>query len=138
MPKVRTAAWFGSITGERVGIAPVEGTGIESQRYNWDAPFIISPHSNTRLYFAGHKLYKTDNRGDDWKVISGDLSRGLDRNALPVMGKIWGPDAIAKNQSTCDLNPSPPLVAIQSELTIPAVFRVFAGPPIELLSCVPP
>ncbi len=91
---------FDKRTGDRVGIAPVEGKDIESQRYNWDAPFIISPHSNTRLYFAGHKLYKTDNRGDDWKAISGDLSRGLDRNALPVMGKVWGPDAIAKNQST--------------------------------------
>lgn len=91
---------FDKRTGERVGIAPIEGKGIESQRYNWDSPFIISPHSNTRLYFAGHKLFKTDNRGDDWKVISGDLSRGLDRNALPVMGKVWGPDAIAKNQST--------------------------------------
>jgi photosystem II stability/assembly factor-like uncharacterized protein len=91
---------FDKRNGERVGIAPIEGKGIESQRYNWDSPFIISPHSNTRLYFAGHKLYKTDNRGDDWKVISGDLSRGLDRNALPVMGKIWGPDAVGKNQST--------------------------------------
>lgn len=91
---------YDKLTGERVGIAPIEGKDIESQRYNWDAPFIISPHSNTRLYFAGHKLYKTDNRGDDWKVISGDLSRGLDRNALPVMGKIWGPDAVGKNQST--------------------------------------
>ena len=91
---------FDKRTGERVGITPIEGKDIESQRYNWDAPFIISPHSNTRLYFAGHKLYKTDNRGDDWKAISGDLSRSLDRNALPVMGKIWGPDAVAKNQST--------------------------------------
>ncbi len=91
---------FDKRTGERVGIVPMEGKDIESQRYNWDAPFIISPHSNTRLYFAGHKLYKTDNRGDDWKVISGDLSRGIDRNTLPVMGKIWGPDAIAKHQST--------------------------------------
>lgn len=87
-------------TGERIGIVPIEGTGVESQRYNWDAPFLISPHSHTRLYFAGHKLYKTDNRGDDWRVISGELSRGLDRNALPVMGKVWGPDAVAKNQST--------------------------------------
>ena len=33
-------------------------------------------------------------------MISGDLSRGIDRNTLPVMGKIWGPDAIAKHQST--------------------------------------
>jgi|CXWL01.1.fsa_nt_gi photosystem II stability/assembly factor-like uncharacterized protein len=91
---------FDKRTGERVGIAPMEGVGVESQRYNWDSPLIISPHSHTRLYFAGHKLFKSDNRGDDWKVISGDLSRGIDRNTLPVMGKIWGPDAIAKHQST--------------------------------------
>lgn len=91
---------FDKRTGERVGIAPIEGKDIESQRYNWDSPYIISPHSNTRLYFAGHKLFKSDNKGDDWKVISGDLSRGIDRNTLPVMGKIWGPDAIEKHVST--------------------------------------
>lgn len=91
---------FDKRTGERVGIAPLEGKGVESQRYNWDSPILISPHSNTRLYFAGHKLFKSDNRGDDWTVISKDLSRGVDRNTLPVMGKIWGPDAIAKHQST--------------------------------------
>jgi len=91
---------FDKRTGDRVNIAPMEGKGIESQRYNWDSPIIISPHSNTRLYFAGHKLFKSDNRGDDWSVISGDLSRGVDRNSLPVMGKVWGPDAIAKHQST--------------------------------------
>ncbi len=91
---------FDKRTGERVSIAPMEGKGIESQRYNWDSPIIISPHLHTRLYFAGHKLFKSENRGDDWKVISGDLSRGIDRNTLPVMGKVWGPDAIAKHQST--------------------------------------
>ena len=93
-------ARFDKKTGERANIVPIEGKDVESQRYNWDSPIQISPHSNTRLYFAGHKLYKSDNRGDDWKVISGDLSRGLDRNALPVMGKIWGPDAVEKNAST--------------------------------------
>lgn len=91
---------FDKRTGETVDIQPIEGKDIESQRYNWDSPFIISPHSNTRLYFAGHKLFKSDNRGDDWQVISGDLSRGLDRNTLPVFGKILSPDAIAKHQST--------------------------------------
>ncbi len=91
---------FDKKTGERAGIVPIEGPGIESQRYNWDSPILISPHDHNRLYFAGHKLYKSDDRGDNWKVISGDLSRGLDRNALPVMGKIWGPDAVEKNVST--------------------------------------
>ncbi|HEV2667856.1 MAG TPA: glycosyl hydrolase, partial [Blastocatellia bacterium] len=91
---------FDKRTGERVGIAPIPGKAEESQRYNWDSPFIISPHNSKRLYFAGHRLFRSDNRGDDWRVVSGDLSRGLDRNALPVMGKIWGPDAVAKHQST--------------------------------------
>jgi len=91
---------FNKANGERVSIDPIEGKGIESERYNWDTPFIISPHSHTRLYFAGNKVYKSDNGGDDWTPISGDITRHLDRNALPVMGKIWGPDAVAKNQST--------------------------------------
>jgi len=91
---------FDKTTGETVDIPPIEGLNDESQRYNWDSPFIISPHNSKRLYFAGHKLFKTDNRGDDWRVISPDLTRRLDRNQLPVFGKIQSPDAIAKNQST--------------------------------------
>lgn len=91
---------FDKRTGETVDIAPIEGATDESQRYNWDSPFILSPHNQKRIYFAGHKLFKSDNRGDDWKAISGDLTRHLDRNQLPVFGKIQTPDAIGKNQST--------------------------------------
>jgi hypothetical protein len=61
---------------------------------------IISPHSHTRLYFAANKLFRSDDRGDTWKAISGDLTRQIDRNKLPVMGKVWDPDAVAKNVST--------------------------------------
>ncbi|MEK6321301.1 MAG: glycosyl hydrolase [Acidobacteriota bacterium] len=87
-------------TGERMGIQPSEGKGEQPLRFNWDSPFIISPHSRTRLYFAADKLFRSDDRGDTWRVISSQLSRGLDRNKLPVMGKIWGPDAVAKHTST--------------------------------------
>ena len=87
-------------TGERMGIQPEPGRGEDPLRWNWDSPFIISPHSHTRLYFASNKLYRSDDRGDSWKVISGDLSRSLDRDKLPVMGKVWSMDAVAKNQST--------------------------------------
>lgn len=86
--------------GERLSIRPPVGKGEESLRTNWDTPFVISPHSRTRIYYAANKLYRSDNRGDDWKAVSGDLTRQLDRNALPVMGKIWGPDAVAKHAST--------------------------------------
>ena len=91
---------FDKRTGERMGIQPQPARGEEPFRWNWDSPLIISPHLHTRLYFAADKLFRSDDRGDSWKVISGQLSRGLDRDKLPVMGKIWSIDAVAKNQST--------------------------------------
>ena len=87
-------------TGQELVVQPVEGKGEPPLRWNWDSPIVISPHSHTRLYFAANKLFRSDDRGDTWKAISGDLSRQIDRNKLPVMGKVWGPDAVAKNQST--------------------------------------
>ncbi len=87
-------------TGEGIGIQPSEGRGEAPSRWNWDTSLIISPHSHTRLYTASQRLYRSDDRGNSWKPVSGDLTRQLDRNALPVMGKVWGPDAVAKNQST--------------------------------------
>src|SRR5438552_2602130 len=87
-------------TGQRIGIQPQEDKGGPPLRWNWDAPFILSPHSHTRLYFGAQVLYRSDDRGNSWKIISPDLTRQLDRNALPVMGRVWGPDAVAKNTST--------------------------------------
>lgn len=87
-------------TGEAVDIQPQPAPGEAPLRWNWDAPVIISPHSHTRLYFAAQKLFRSDDRGSSWTAISGDLSRGIDRNTLEVMGRVWGPDAVHKNAST--------------------------------------
>ena len=87
-------------TGQELVLQPQEGKGEPPLRWNWDSPVIISPHSHTRLYFAANKLFRSDDRGDTWKAISGDLTRQIDRNKLPVMGKVWDPDAVAKNVST--------------------------------------
>jgi photosystem II stability/assembly factor-like uncharacterized protein len=87
-------------TGQELVLQPLEGKDEPPLRWNWDSPIIVSPHSHTRLYFAANKLFRSDDRGDTWKAISGDLTRQIDRNKLPVMGKVWGPDAVAKNQST--------------------------------------
>ncbi|HXG84634.1 MAG TPA: hypothetical protein VNI84_11460 [Pyrinomonadaceae bacterium] len=91
---------FDRRTGERTGIEPATGRDEDPLRLNWDTPFIISPHSRTRLYYAANKVYRSDDRGDSWQVISGDITRGLDRDKLPVMGRVWGADAVAKNAST--------------------------------------
>ena len=95
-----TLSRFDKRTGQRMGIQPQVGRDEEPLRWNWDSPFIISPHSPNRLYFAADKLFRSDDRGDSWQLVSGQLSRGLDRDKLPVMGRIWGIDAVAKNAST--------------------------------------
>jgi photosystem II stability/assembly factor-like uncharacterized protein len=87
-------------TGQELSVQPQEGKGEPPLRWNWDSPVIISPHSHTRLYFAANKLFRSDDRGDTWRAISGDLTRQINRNTLPVMGRVWEPDAVAKNQST--------------------------------------
>ena len=40
-------------------------------------------------------VYRTDDRGDTWTRISPDLSRNLDRDEIPIMGKVWPRDSIA-------------------------------------------
>ncbi len=91
---------FDKKSGEIMGIKPVEGKGEPALRWNWDSPLLISPHAHTCIYFAANKLFRSDDRGNTWKVISGDLSRQLDRNRLPVMDRVWSIDAVAKNAST--------------------------------------
>jgi len=87
-------------SGERTGIKPQHKKGDPALRWNWDAPLIISPHNNKRLYFAANKVFRSDDRGNTWVEISPDLTRQIDRNKLKVMGKVWGMDAVEKNKST--------------------------------------
>ena len=73
-------------------------------RVNWDAPYIISPHSPRRLYWASQYVYRSDDRGDTWTRISPDLSRNLDAFNIPIMGKVWPRDSVALNTSTTRLS----------------------------------
>lgn len=87
-------------SGEIIDIKPREAPGEEPYKWNWDSPLIISPHDHKRLYFGGNKLFRSDDRGSSWRAISGDLSRGIDRNTLEVMGRVQRADAVSKNRST--------------------------------------
>ena len=91
--------------GGRGGGAPVGGVpATGADRANWDAPYIISPHSNTRLYWASQYVYRTDDRGDSWTRISPDLSRNLDWQKLEIMGRVWPEGSVARHESTTDLS----------------------------------
>ncbi|HLF30362.1 MAG TPA: hypothetical protein VI566_04960 [Xanthomonadales bacterium] len=91
---------FDRVSGERLAITPQPPAGVNDYKWNWNSPLIISPHDHRRLYFGSERLFRSDDRGESWVAVSGDLSRQIDRNQLEVMGRIWSVDAIAKNAST--------------------------------------
>ncbi|MFC4722196.1 glycosyl hydrolase [Geojedonia litorea] len=87
-------------SGEEVGIQPKERKGEDEYIWNWDSPLAVSHHASGRIYFAANKLFRSDDYGNSWEVISDDLTRKLDRNKLKVYDRIVSIDAVAKNGST--------------------------------------
>ena len=80
-------------TGEVIDIMPQPGEGEVNERYNWDAPILVSPHSPTTLYHGSQRLWKSTNRGDSWTAISEDLTKNQDRITLPIMGNVQSWDS---------------------------------------------
>jgi photosystem II stability/assembly factor-like uncharacterized protein len=100
-------------TGEQVYIQPQPGAGEDFERFNWDAPIVVSPHNPARLYFASHRVWRSDNRGDEWTAISGDLTRDQERITLPIMGRVqswdspWDVGAMSNYNTISSLAESP-------------------------------
>ncbi|MEL7488986.1 MAG: glycosyl hydrolase, partial [Pseudomonadota bacterium] len=80
-------------TGEVVHIQPQPKRGEPNERFNWDAPILVSAHDPKRIYFGSYRLWRSDNRGDEWRAVSGDVTRNEDRMLLPVMGRQWSWDS---------------------------------------------
>lgn len=100
-------------TGEVVDIQPQPEAGEDFERFNWDAPILVSPHDPARIYFASQRIWRSDNRGDEWKAISGDLTRKQNRMQLPIMGGIqswdnaWDISAMSNYNTITSLAESP-------------------------------
>jgi len=91
---------FDKKSGESVGIKPIARKGENDYRFNWDAPLVVSRHVPGRLYFAAEKVFRSDDYGNSWDVISDDLSQQIDRNTLKVYDRVVSIDAVMKNGST--------------------------------------
>jgi photosystem II stability/assembly factor-like uncharacterized protein len=100
-------------TKEYVYIQPQPQEGDPYERYNWDAPIVVSPHNPTRLYFASQRVWKSENRGDDWTPISKDLTLNQDRITFPMYGKqqswdnAWDIGAMSNYNTITSLSESP-------------------------------
>jgi photosystem II stability/assembly factor-like uncharacterized protein len=87
-------------TGERAYIMPHPESGETAYNFNWSTPLLISPHDSKRIYYGTEYLFASDDRGDNWRKISPNLTRQIDRNQLKIAGRVWSVDSVAKNAST--------------------------------------
>jgi photosystem II stability/assembly factor-like uncharacterized protein len=82
---------------EALDIQPQPAPGDEPERWNWDAPILVSPHSPARLYFGSQRIWRSDDRGSSWMPISGDLTTNRNRYELELMGRVWSVNALYHN-----------------------------------------
>ena len=80
-------------TRENVYIKPQPRPGEPAERYNWDAPVNVSSHDPKRVYFASQRVWRSDDRGDSWTPVSGDLTKDGNRMHQKVMGRTWSVEA---------------------------------------------
>jgi Sortilin, neurotensin receptor 3, len=74
-------------TGEVRSIRPAPKDNKERYRFQWNSPLVASKHSSGTLYYGGNFLFKSTDRGDSWVRLGPDLTTGVDRNKLPIMGR---------------------------------------------------
>ena len=102
-------------TGEQILIQPQARAGEKHERYNWDAPIVVSPHMPTTIYFGSYRVWKSTDRGDSWEPVSEDLTRDQERFELPIMGRVqswdnaWDLNAMSTYNTITSLAESPVL-----------------------------
>ncbi|MCW5899837.1 MAG: glycosyl hydrolase [Flavobacteriales bacterium] len=79
-------------TGENTYIRPQPAEGEPTERSNWDAPIVVSPHDPATLYFGTQRVWKSADRGDTWTALSGDLTTNTERIRTPYFGTTQGWD----------------------------------------------
>jgi len=79
---------------EGLGIRPQPGPGEPAERWNWDSPLLVSPGNPDRIYFGSQRLWRSDDRGNAWTAISGDLTLGGNRYEQKFLGRTWSVDSL--------------------------------------------
>ena len=82
---------------EALNIQPQAAPNEPPERWNWDSPFLISPHNHNRLYFGSQRLWRSDDQGNSWTAMSKDLTSNTNRYELELIDRVWSIDALYDN-----------------------------------------
>ena len=69
-------------------------------RFNWDAPIVISPHDPSVVFWGGNVLFRSDDYGYSWDIISPDLSTNDPDKLRDSGGEIYNDNTAAEFHST--------------------------------------
>lgn len=72
-PRPQNIVNFQAVTGIEAG-SPQAGDAL---RFNWQSPFILSPHDPATVYLGGNHVLQTTDKGLTWQIVSPDLSKAL-------------------------------------------------------------
>ncbi|HUX34913.1 MAG TPA: hypothetical protein VMV51_13660, partial [Gemmatimonadaceae bacterium] len=91
-------------TREERGITPVGADPKEHYRFNWDTPILVSPDDPRVYFFGGNKLFRTDDHGATWRVVSPDLTRNQAWRTLDMGANIppRGPETPSRDDGVSD------------------------------------
>src|SRR5439155_3710416 len=84
-PVQEGAAQLGGFGGRGGTPNVLDATPGDQYRFNWNTPYMLSPHNPSIVWLGGNRLFKSYNRGDTW-VASADLTKQVDRNTVSLMG----------------------------------------------------
>ncbi len=79
---------------EVLHIQPLPAPGEPPERWNWDAPLLLSPHDPDRLWFGSQRVWRSDDQGASWSAVSPDLTTNRNRYELPFLDRVWSVDAL--------------------------------------------
>ncbi|APQ17489.1 VPS10 domain-containing protein [Maribacter hydrothermalis] len=79
----------GTVRGINVWPDNPMGAGAEAMKYRfqWNFPILFSRHDSNKLYTFSNYVHVTENEGQSWEVLSGDLTR----NDPTKLGSSGGP-----------------------------------------------
>lgn len=84
-------------TEEVISIKPQPEPNDPPERFNWDSPIIVSPHNNKTLYYGSQRLWRSNDQGNSWTPVSGDLTTNQNRYGLKMFNTVPSVDDLYDN-----------------------------------------
>jgi photosystem II stability/assembly factor-like uncharacterized protein len=84
-------------TGQQRSIRPEAKNNEPPYRFQWNSPVAVSAHEHTTVYYGGNYLFKSTDRGDSWTRLGDDLTTGVERGRLMILGKVPDKSTLSRN-----------------------------------------